>query len=61
MITRCSNHFGLFAEMFDPAVERQLGNFPQAYSHIGLIHTALNLSGFIIDTPTRLIHRRDQG
>ena len=61
MITRCSNHLGLFAEMFDPAVERQLGNFPQAYSHIGLIHTALNLSGYIVDTPTRLIRRRGQG
>ena len=61
MITRCSNHLGLFAEMFDPATERQLGNFPQAYSHIGLIHTALNLSGYIVDTPTRLIRRRDRG
>ncbi len=58
MITKCSNHLGLFAEMFDPATGRQLGNFPQAYSHIGLIHTALNLSGFIADTPTRLIRRR---
>ena len=58
MITRCSNHLGLFAEMFDPAENRQLGNFPQAYSHIGLIHTALNLSGYIADTPTRLIRRR---
>lgn len=61
MITRCSNHLGLFAEMFDPAIDRQLGNFPQAYSHIGLIHTALNLSGYIVDTPTRLIRRRDEG
>ena len=61
MITRCSNHLGLFAEMFDPAVNRQLGNFPQAYSHIGLIHTALNLSGFIADTPTRLIRRKSMG
>ena len=61
MITRCSNHLGLFAEMFDPSTNRQLGNFPQAYSHIGLIHTALNLSGFIADTPTRLIRRREQG
>ena len=59
MITRCSNHLGLFAEMFDPSINRQLGNFPQAYSHIGLIHTALNLSGFIADTPTRLIRRRE--
>ena len=58
MITRCSNHLGLFAEMFDPSTNRQLGNFPQAYSHIGLIHTALNLSGYIADTPTRLIRRR---
>ena len=60
MMARCSNHLGLFAEMFDPSENRQLGNFPQAYSHIGLIHTALNLSGHIVDTPTRLIRRRDQ-
>ena len=59
-MTRCSNHLGLFAEMFDPSTNRQLGNFPQAYSHIGLIHTALNLSGYITDTPTRLIRRREQ-
>ena len=59
-ITRCSNHLDLFAEMLDPSTNRQLGNFPQGYSHIGLIHTALNLSGFIADTPTRLIRRREQ-
>ena len=59
-ITRCSNHLGLFAEMFDPVTNRQLGNFPQAYSHIGLIHTALNLSGYIVDTPTRLIRRHNR-
>ncbi len=61
MITRCCNHLGLFAEMFDPSTNRQLGNFPQAYSQIGLIHTALNLSGYITDTPTRLIRRRERG
>ena len=60
MMAQCSNHLGLFAEMFDPTENRQLGNFPQAYSHIGLIHTALNLSRYIVDTPTRLIRRRDQ-
>ena len=49
-----SNHLGLFAEMYDKGTNRQLGNFPQAYSHIGLIHSALNLSGYIVDTPTRL-------
>ncbi len=57
MITNQANHLGLFGEMFDPVSKRQLGNFPQAYSHIGLIHTALNLSGFIADTPTRLKSR----
>ena len=39
--------------MYDKSAKRQLGNFPQAYSHIGLIHSALNLSGYIADTPTR--------
>ena len=57
MITKRANHLGLFAEMFDPATDRQLGNFPQAYSHIGLIHSALNLSSFIANTATRRRHR----
>ena len=53
VITKHTNHVGLLAEMFDTGANRQLGNFPQAYSHIGLIHTALNLSSFIADTATR--------
>lgn len=57
IIDNCANHLGLFAEMFDKNANRQLGNFPQAYSHIGLIHSALNLSGYIADTPTRRISR----
>ena len=57
VITTQGNHLGLFAEMYDKSAKRQLGNFPQAYSHIGLIHTALNLSGFIADTPTRRSNR----
>lgn len=39
-----ANHLGLFAEMLDPNTGEGLGNFPQAFSHIGLIHTARNLS-----------------
>jgi GH15 family glucan-1,4-alpha-glucosidase len=35
------NDVGLLAEQFDPAAGRQLGNFPQAFSHIGLINAAL--------------------
>jgi GH15 family glucan-1,4-alpha-glucosidase len=35
---------GLLAEEYDPAAQRLLGNFPQAFSHVGLINTASNLS-----------------
>jgi GH15 family glucan-1,4-alpha-glucosidase len=34
------NHLGLLAEEYDPALKRQLGNFPQAFSHLALIVTA---------------------
>ncbi|RKT03176.1 GH15 family glucan-1,4-alpha-glucosidase [Streptomyces sp. 3211.6] len=37
------NDVGLLAEEYDPASGRQLGNFPQAFSHIGLVNTALTL------------------
>ncbi len=37
------NDVGLLAEEYDPRAKRQLGNFPQAYSHIGLINAAHNL------------------
>ncbi|MFJ3583677.1 glycoside hydrolase family 15 protein [Streptomyces sp. NPDC090127] len=37
------NDVGLLAEEYDPASGRQLGNFPQAFSHIGLVGTALAL------------------
>ncbi|MCZ4121098.1 glycoside hydrolase family 15 protein [Streptomyces sp. H39-S7] len=39
------NDVGLLAEEWDPVSRRQLGNFPQAFSHIGLVNTALHLSG----------------
>ena len=38
------NDVGLLAEEYDVRRERQLGNFPQAFSHIGLVNTARNLS-----------------
>jgi len=37
------NDVGLLAEEYDPAARRLLGNFPQAFSHLALINTALNL------------------
>lgn len=38
-----ANDLGLLAEQYDPKAKRQLGNFPQAFSHIGLITAAQNL------------------
>ena len=43
LLARC-NDVGLLAEELDPLTGRMLGNFPQAYSHVGLIICALSLS-----------------
>jgi len=43
LLSRC-NDVGLLAEEFDPLTGRMLGNFPQAYCHVGIINCALNLS-----------------
>lgn len=44
-----SNHLGLFSEDIDFKTKRLLGNFPQAYSHLALIETAINLSNVTTD------------
>jgi hypothetical protein len=38
------NDVGLLAEEYDVGSQRQLGNFPQAFSHIALVNTAYNVS-----------------
>jgi GH15 family glucan-1,4-alpha-glucosidase len=38
------NDVGLLSEEFDPRSGRLIGNFPQAFSHVGLVNTAFNLS-----------------
>ncbi len=44
-LLRLPNDVGLLAEEYDPVAGRQLGNFPQAFSHIGLISTAFTMFG----------------
>jgi GH15 family glucan-1,4-alpha-glucosidase len=39
-----ANHLGLFSEDVEPATGGQWGNFPQAYSHVGLINAVLRIS-----------------
>jgi GH15 family glucan-1,4-alpha-glucosidase len=50
------NDVGLLAEEYDPLGKRQLGNFPQAFSHLALINSALNL-----DTRAGPAAQRSQG
>ena len=38
-----TNDVGLLSEEYDPIAERQLGNFPQAFTHIQLVNSAFNL------------------
>jgi GH15 family glucan-1,4-alpha-glucosidase len=38
------NDVGLITEEYDPTQKRLLGNFPQAFTHVALINTALNLA-----------------
>ncbi len=39
------NDVGLLSEEYDPKAKRMLGNFPQALSHIAMVHAAFTLSG----------------
>jgi GH15 family glucan-1,4-alpha-glucosidase len=39
------NDLGLLSEEYDPHAGRQVGNFPQAFSHVSLINSAYRLSG----------------
>lgn len=41
----CTNHLGLLSEHIDIQTKQLLGNFPQGYSHLGLIQSALILNG----------------
>jgi GH15 family glucan-1,4-alpha-glucosidase len=52
------NDLGLLAEEYDPHNQRQLGNFPQAFSHIALVNTANNLASAYGPAKNRANHKR---
>jgi len=52
------NDVGLLAEEYDPRLRRQLGNFPQAFSHVALVNTAFNLTRSEGPAEQRSAHRR---
>ncbi|MDB6060152.1 MAG: glucoamylase [Verrucomicrobiaceae bacterium] len=43
-LVKLSNDVGLLSEEYEPVSGRLVGNFPQAFSHLALIHTAMNLA-----------------
>jgi GH15 family glucan-1,4-alpha-glucosidase len=44
-LLKLRNDLGLYSEEYDPRTKRQLGNFPQAFTHVAMINTAQWLSG----------------
>jgi GH15 family glucan-1,4-alpha-glucosidase len=51
------NDLGLLSEEYDPRSKRQLGNFPQAFSHVSLVNAAFILSGQPSPIRKRRAHR----
>ncbi len=52
------NDVGLLSEEYDPASGRMLGNFPQAFSHVGLVNSAANLERGLEGPASRRSQRR---
>lgn len=46
-LLKIMNPVGLFSEDFDPNTNHLLGNFPQAYTHVGLINATMTIGGLI--------------
>jgi len=55
-LSRYANHLGLMSEALDDATGSQHGNFPQTYSHVGLMNAAFRIARKL-DTPDFLVER----
>jgi GH15 family glucan-1,4-alpha-glucosidase len=58
LIAQC-NDVGLLSEEYHPRLRRMVGNFPQAFSHVALINSALNLSA--VEKPVKQRSEADRG
>ena len=56
-----ANDVGLLAEEYDPVAKRQLGNFPQAFTHVSLVNSACNLSSLAGAGSDKHTPARDRG
>ena len=54
------NDVGLLAEEYDTRARRQVGNFPQAFTHVGLVNSAANLSRAMGPADLRRSHAQEQ-
>ena len=57
-LVRLANDVGLLAEEYDPRARRMLGNFPQAFSHVALVNSGINLMHGQAMMPKRKGRRR---
>jgi GH15 family glucan-1,4-alpha-glucosidase len=57
-LMQCSNHLGLFSEEIDPESGAMLGNFPQAFTHMGFITAAVGLSKALEERSTGALRPR---
>ncbi|HEY2445674.1 MAG TPA: glycoside hydrolase family 15 protein [Rhizomicrobium sp.] len=55
-LVKIANDVGLYAEEYDPVARRMLGNFPQAFSHVALVNSGMNLLNAATHTRRHAAH-----